>query len=52
MFSGTNGGKGEREQYFERVTVVSLIMCSRWDGWSNVRRIGWVRGNNSATVER
>lgn len=24
MFSGTNGGKGEREQYFERVTVVSL----------------------------
>jgi predicted branched-subunit amino acid permease len=26
MLSGRNGGKGEREQYFEGVTVVSLVM--------------------------
>jgi len=33
MLSGWNGGKGEREQYFEGVTVVSLVMCSRWKRW-------------------
>jgi len=21
------------EQYFEGVTVVSLVMCNRWNGW-------------------
>lgn len=33
MLRGRNGGKGEREQYFEGVTAVSLVMCSRWNGW-------------------
>jgi len=41
MFSGTNGGKGEREQHFERVTVVSLVMYSRWDGWRRLMCGAW-----------
>jgi hypothetical protein len=27
MMSGTNGGKGEREEYFEGVTLVFLVTC-------------------------
>jgi len=33
MLSDRKGEKKEREQYFEGVTVVSLVMCSRWNGW-------------------
>ena len=28
MLSGRNGGKGENEQYFERVTADSLVTCA------------------------
>jgi hypothetical protein len=31
MLSGGNGRKRERNQYFEGVTVITLVMCSRWD---------------------
>jgi len=27
MLRGRNGGKGEREQHFEGVTIVCLVMC-------------------------
>jgi hypothetical protein len=27
MLSGRNGGDGEREQYFEGATIVSLVTC-------------------------
>jgi hypothetical protein len=37
MLRVRNGEKGDRGQYFEGVTVVSLIMCiescSTWNGW-------------------
>ena len=31
--SDRKGEKKESEQYYEGVTVVSLVMCSRWNGW-------------------
>jgi hypothetical protein len=33
MLNGRNGGKGDCEQYFEGVTIVSHVMCSNWNGW-------------------
>jgi len=27
LFKGRNGGKGERRQYLEGVTVICLVMC-------------------------
>jgi len=41
MWSGRNRGKGERQQYCEGLTVLSLTTCSRWYGW---------RGRNSSAT--
>lgn len=50
MFSSRNGGKGKREQYFERLTVVSFVMCSRWNGWRRKLMCGACDGKGGTTA--
>jgi len=50
MLSGGNGRKGEWEQYFEGVTVISLVMCSRLNGWRRkLMCYGCAAGGGTAT---
>jgi hypothetical protein len=43
MLSGRNGGKGKREQYFEGIIVLTLVMCSKWN---SLRRKLMCSGND------
>ena len=50
MPSRRNGRKGEREQYFEGVTVVSLVMRGRWNGWMGRLMFSGCDGEGSKTA--
>jgi hypothetical protein len=50
MRSVRNGGKDEREQHFEGLTVVSLVMCSRWNGWGSRLNCGAYDGKGGTTA--
>jgi len=50
MLRGRNGGKGEREQYLEGVTILSLVMCSRWNGWRSKLMCGRCAGGGETAA--